>query len=368
MLSILRKIIRYISYLTTALIAGLYLLGSFATHIPPIRLMTPAFLGLGFPFIFALMLLVTLYWLLRMRWQMLLILLGVYVLSWGSISAYFPINRSANLHSVAMHRDEGKSLLRVLSYNVALFGYIPHSASKPNKVLLYLKSSEADIICLQEAAPWSLSEEQIKNYLKKEYPHSKLIRSQGGGSYLMLLSRYPILEGKRLEINSVTNGAAAFTLDIEGKRTEVINVHLESFRLNNKIGKEYLDMATKGNFFTLEDLFASKFAPAFHAHNVQANIVREYIRSLGHDRVIVCGDFNDTPVSYTLGKIGEGLQNAYTAAGNGLGFSFRSRLFKVRIDHILLGKPFRPVYTVVDKSARGSDHYPIYCDFIDEDR
>lgn len=365
-MSIIRSIIRYISYILTALVAVLYLLASFAPEIPPLRLMFPAFLGLGFPFVFGLMTVVTLYWLLRFRWQVLLILLGVYALSWRSISAYFPVNRSANIHSVNKARTEGQNqVLKILSYNVAVFGYSDHKPSKPNRILLYIKSSEADIVCLQEASPWTVNQEQIRSYLGKEYPYIKLIRSQSNGSYLMMLSRFPIIEGKRIEINSHANGAAAFTLDILGRKTEVINVHLESFRLNNAMGKEYVEMASRGDFFTLEDAFKSKLAPTFAAHNLQANIIHEYIRSLGHDRVIVCGDFNDTPVSYTLGKIGEGLQNAYCEAGNGLGISFRSRFFKVRIDHILLGKAFRPLYTEVDKSARGSDHYPIYSYIID---
>lgn len=333
--------------------------------------MFPAFMGLAFPVFLGLQLVVTLYWVIRLRWQMLLGLAVVYALSWGSLSAYFPINRSANQSQLARLKAEaeqkGQSVLKVLSYNVALFGYNGHSSSKPNRILLYLKSSEADIVCLQEASLITLSEGQVRSYLGQSYPYIRYVPSQATGSVLMVLSRYPITEARRLEIDSYTNGAALFTLDIRGKRTTVINVHLESFRLNNRIGKRYLEMASRGNFFTLEDALNSKFSRAFTSHEQQAKVVSEAIAGLGSERVIVAGDFNDTPVSYALCRIGSGLKNVYTEAGNGLGLSFRSRLFKVRIDHILVGGAFRPVLSEVDRSARGSDHYPIWSYLIDED-
>ena len=54
------------------------------------------------------------------------------------------------------------------------------------------------------------------------------------------------------------------------------------------------------------------------------------------------------------------MTDAFIKAGNGLGYSFVSRTFLVRIDHILLGKAFTPYYTKVDTGVKGSDHYPIF--------
>lgn len=362
-LHILRLAIRYISYIVTAVVALLYLTAAAAPLVPPLRWAIPAFFGLFFPIFLSAQILATLYWLLRFRWQMILIEIIVFALSWSSLTAFFPINRDANKERLVEEVEQRP--LKVLSYNVGGFGLSHHSASKPNRALLYIKSSEADIVCLQEAvlsssSDWGVTLSQIKAYLGHLYPHIEYKQAQHGGSNLMIFSRFPIKSVERLQISSHSNGAVAFTLDMEGKTTTVLNLHLESFRLPNSAGTDYAKLVKEGNAMQLKDILSMKFTPVFERHNVQANVIHEYIKRLDSQRVIVCGDFNDTPVSYTLGKIGEGLTNAYSEAGNGLGWSYRSRFFKVRIDHILVGKAFTPLFTEVDASVRGSDHYPIY--------
>lgn len=371
-----RTLLRYITYIITAVVLGLYLLASYSPECNPVHSVLPAFLGLAFPFILGLQLLVTLYWLLRLRWRMLCLLTLVYALSWSSLSAYFPINRSSEQQRYEAKAEgrQGKQVLKVLSYNVCIFGFTQHSAQKPNKTLLYIKSSKADIVCLQEAnfshyRDYGPTLGQIKAYLSEEYPYVKYeYSSDYGGSCLMVLSRYPIKSSERIPLHSFSNGAAAFTLDVQGRETTLINLHLESFRLSNAIGKAYMKMVAEGDVFTLEDALKSKLGPTFVSQSRQVDVIKEYIHSRGlGQRLIIAGDFNATPVSYTLRALSKGMTNAYTEAGNGQGFSFRSKLFKVRIDHILLGGTFRAISTEVDRSARGSDHYPIYSYIIDKE-
>ena len=255
--------------------------------------------------------------------------------------------------------------LKVLSYNVCGFGFEHHGSQRPNKVLLYLKSSEADLICLQEASlaqdkDWGVTMGQVKAYLGKKYPYISLIPAQDGGSGLMLLSRYPIKEAERIPMPSRTNGAAHFKINIGGQETHIINVHLESFRLSQALGQEYMNLVAKGKAFELQDALRSKLTPIFRHHERQAKIVKRYADSLQTERLIICGDFNDTPVSYAHEKLERDMTDAFIKAGNGLGYSFVSRTFLVRIDHILLGKAFTPYYTKVDAGVKGSDHYPIF--------
>ena len=176
----------------------------------------------------------------------------------------------------------------------------------------------------------------------------------------MLLSRYPIKDAERIPMPSRTNGAAHFKINIGGQETHIINVHLESFRLSKTLGQEYMSLVAKGKAFEFQDALRSKFTPIFRHHEQQANIVKRYADSLQTERLIICGDFNDTPVSYAHEKLERSMTDAFIKAGNGLGYSFVSRTFLVRIDHILLGKAFTPYYTKVDAGVKGSDHYPIF--------
>ena len=356
-----RFILRWLSYILTAVTTLLYIGSAFSPYIPP-RLLSPvALLGLFFPLVFIGQLLVWSYWLVRRRWRIFIGLSLIFAFSWEPISSYMPLHRGL---SRQLEEYQGPRL-KVLSYNVCGFGFEHHGSQRPNKVLLYLKSSEADLICLQEASlaqdkDWGVTMGQVKAYLGKKYPYISLIPAQDGGSGLMLLSRYPIKEAERIPMPSRTNGAAHFKINIGGQETHVINVHLESFRLSQALGQEYMNLVAKGKAFELQDALRSKFTPIFRHHERQAKIVKRYADSLQTERLIICGDFNDTPVSYAHEKLERDMTDAFIKAGNGLGYSFVSRTFLVRIDHILLGKAFTPYYTKVDAGVKGSDHYPIF--------
>ena len=356
-----RFILRWLSYILTATTTLLYIGSAFSPYIPPKLFSPAALLGLFFPLAFVGQLLAWSYWLVRRRWRIFIGLSLIFAFSWESISSYMPLHRGL---SRQLEEYQGPRL-KVLSYNVCGFGFEHHGSQRPNKVLLYLKSSEADLICLQEASlaqdkDWGVTMGQVKAYLGKKYPYISLIPAQDGGSGLMLLSRYPIKEAERIPMPSRTNGAAHFKINIGGQETHIINVHLESFRLSQALGQEYMNLVAKGKAFELQDALRSKLTPIFRHHERQVKIVKRYADSLQTERLIICGDFNDTPVSYAHEKLERDMTDAFIKAGNGLGYSFVSRTFLVRIDHILLGKAFTPYYTKVDAGVKGSDHYPIF--------
>ena len=356
--SISSRIARILLLVGTLLVSGAYLLGAYSGYIPPVRWIIPAFLGLFFPALLVAQIGVTIFWLLAWDKRRLLLVAAVWLISLPQLLVYFPISRAEK--SLGTEEES----LRILSYNVCAFGFKPHTKTSPNATLQYIKSSGADIVCIQEAMlnqnPWAgVVSKTLRSYLDEDYPYINVIRVNRGGSTLALLSKYPIKEAKEIPLPSWVNGAVAYKVDIRGKETLVINVHLESFRLRRVDGEDYLRLAKEGDAIRLKDALRAKLSPTFRSHNIQANIIHDLIQHYGSGRVIVCGDFNDTPLSYARYKIGEGLEDAFVSKGNGLGISFHTRPFFVRIDHILFGPAFRALRCEVDKTASESDHYPI---------
>lgn len=352
------RIARILLLVGTLLVSGAYLLGAYSGYIPPVRWIIPAFLGLFFPVLLVAQIGVTIFWLLAWDKRRLLLVAAVWLISLPQLLVYFPISRAEK--SLGTEEES----LRILSYNVCAFGFKPHTKTSPNATLQYIKSSGADIVCIQEAMlnqnPWAgVVSKTLRSYLDEDYPYINVIRVNRGGSTLALLSKYPIKEAKEIPLPSWVNGAVAYKVDIRGKETLVINVHLESFRLRRVDGEDYLRLAKDGDAIRLKDALRAKLSPTFRSHNIQANIIHDLIQSYGSGRVIVCGDFNDTPLSYARYKIGEGLEDAFVSKGNGLGITFHTRPFFVRIDHILFGPAFRALRCEVDKTASESDHYPI---------
>lgn len=352
------RIARILLLVGTLLVSGAYLLGAYSGYIPPVRWIIPAFLGLFFPALLVAQIGVTIFWLLAWDKRRLLLVAAVWLISLPQLLVYFPISRAEK--SLGTEEES----LRILSYNVCAFGFKPHTKTSPNATLQYIKSSGADIVCIQEAMlnqnPWAgVVSKTLRSYLDEDYPYINVIRVNRGGSTLALLSKYPIKEAKEIPLPSWVNGAVAYKVDIRGKETLIINVHLESFRLRRVDGEDYLRLAKDGDAIRLKDALRAKLSPTFRSHNIQANIIHDLIQSYGSGRVIVCGDFNDTPLSYARYKIGEGLEDAFVSKGNGLGITFHTRPFFVRIDHILFGPAFRALRCEVDKTASESDHYPI---------
>lgn len=104
-----------------------------------------------------------------------------------------------------------------------------------------------------------------------------------------------------------------------------------------------------------------KLADASAVRAVQTKQITEEIRENKNPYMIVCGDFNDSPISYTHKTLTKELKDAFVESGNGLGISYNQNKFYFRIDHILISPNLKSYRCTVDRSIKESDHYPIWC-------
>jgi endonuclease/exonuclease/phosphatase family metal-dependent hydrolase len=89
----------------------------------------------------------------------------------------------------------------------------------------------------------------------------------------------------------------------------------------------------------------------------QAEAVKAQIDQSPHP-VIVAGDFNDTPVSYSYRKIRKGLNDSFVKSGYGAGFTYKGNYPANRIDYILYDNNVESRYFEILK-VKYSDHYPV---------
>jgi endonuclease/exonuclease/phosphatase family metal-dependent hydrolase len=93
----------------------------------------------------------------------------------------------------------------------------------------------------------------------------------------------------------------------------------------------------------------------------QVDILAKHIQSSPYP-VIVCGDFNDTPVSYTYNKLSKNLQDAFVESGSGIGNTFRGNFPYVRIDYVLYS-PSLKLHHYHTEKVNWSDHFPVMTNF-----
>jgi endonuclease/exonuclease/phosphatase family metal-dependent hydrolase len=77
----------------------------------------------------------------------------------------------------------------------------------------------------------------------------------------------------------------------------------------------------------------------------------------------VCGDFNDTPMSYDYSTLSDGLNDAFIEHGTGYRSTFRPMRSLLCIDYILYSNGIKAYSYEADKSATLSDHLPLRVQF-----
>ena len=105
-----------------------------------------------------------------------------------------------------------------------------------------------------------------------------------------------------------------------------------------------------------------RFSPAFKRRAKQVEQVYQDINYQESPYLLVCGDFNDTPISYTHHRLSTGLHDAIASTGRGVNYSYYFKsLIGVRIDHMLYSDQIEARAAYVDRTAEISDHKPIIC-------
>jgi endonuclease/exonuclease/phosphatase family metal-dependent hydrolase len=223
-------------------------------------------------------------------------------------------------------KESSENGIKICSYNVKNF--YGETRSKKSEVaaeiLAYLQSKEPDIICLQEAnfaGQNSITRKNAENKLP-DTGHLKYVHASGN-SGPVTYSSFPIVHKEEVHFaNSIS-----------------FNKQEESYRQVKYTG--------------------SKLKRAFVKRTEQAETLAQLVSDSPYE-AILCGDFNDTPVSYTYHTVSEGLEDAFVVSGKGIGNTYLGKLPSFRIDYIFHSSSFDSFNFGVDK-VDYSDHYPISC-------
>ncbi len=262
----------------------------------------------------------------------------------------------------------GGRAIKVLTYNTMQFsGYHTHNKQDPNPVIRYLQESEADILCLQEAG-YSFDKKFLeKNTIiaaLKNYPyHSfEIIQStKYKTANLWVFSKYPILKSGKLSYKSQSNASHYCDIKIGQDTLRFINNHLESNKLTKEdkaLYKIIVENPDRENISQVAEKLGRKLGQAARLRAPQAEAVAGFIRETPY-KLVVCGDFNDIPASYTYRCIKKGLRDAWSQNGRGLGITFHEKFYLFRIDYILHSPELHSYGTKVDH-VHYSDHYPVW--------
>lgn len=330
-------------------------------RVSPLRTNLFSYIGIAFGFILLLNIVYLFLWIMFKKWKLALISLVSLVLCHNPITTFFPLH--------LFPEKAPQNVIKVLTYNVQGFINESDKEATEHPMLDYIAKTDADIVCLQEylvsKTGQSIRSQRDINRILNKYPYQSVTGLEASGKYhtygLAVFSKYPIEKTQKIVFNSSFNGAAAYIIDINGEKVAVANVHLESNSISAEDKKLYSDFLQNSDLVNLEDVTSNirtRLGRAYRIRTEQVRKIKAHLSDLEADATIICGDFNDTPISFVYAQMKKGLEDAYASTGFGPGITYHKDFFWFRIDNIFHSPNLKAYKARVDKVAY-SDHYPM---------
>jgi endonuclease/exonuclease/phosphatase family metal-dependent hydrolase len=344
------------------------LLAYLSPFVHPNTLKVIPFFGLAYPIILIICLLLVAIWgVLRSR--MALIVLGAIFIG-GKL--HF---RMLATGSEPENSPSEEECLKVMSYNVRLFGLYSFDTVERLKnrdsIFSYIKQVNPDVACFQEfyhqdrPTTFSTRDQLMKTIGFKEYHERYAHKLRGRQNFgVAILSKYPVISkgGIMFDEQSENDFNYCIYVDVlKGSDTfRIYNVHLQSIKLKQEDYSVFDgDKLAQKESPSLIRLLIDKLRLAYPKRAEQAIKVTEHIATCPYP-TIVCGDFNDTPLSYTYNKFNKSLEDAYRNTCFGIGSTYVGKVPAGRIDYIFHSENLSAARFKIQKSAY-SDHRAISC-------
>jgi endonuclease/exonuclease/phosphatase family metal-dependent hydrolase len=366
---LLKKILRFSSLLKVITIICLFglLFAYLAPYVHPNTLKVIPFFGLAYPVILLLTLIFLLIWSLA-KSRMALVILGVLL-----------IGGKLHFRMIAFGSNEDQlpsedRVLNVMSYNVRLFNLYNSSPenmySNRNAIFDYIVSQNPDVVCFQEFYHQDkptdfVTRDTLINLLKiKDYHERYAHKARGRENFgVAVLSKYPVIA--KGDVMFPTQGDKDFNycvfIDVvKNKDTfRIYNVHLQSIRLQQEDYSMFVDGNGKQEKKSTLRLLIDKLRIAYPKRAEQARTVMAHVETSPYP-TIVCGDFNDTPMSYAYNQFDKSLIDAFRNCSSGIGSTFVGKVPAGRIDYIFHSNDLKSSHFVIQDEAF-SDHRAISC-------
>ena len=332
----------------------LLLIAYLAAYVPPDSFWPVSFFGLAYPYFLVLNIFFGVFWGLQRSKRLWISLLAIFL----------GLTNLTNTYQLFPKLGSSGSGIKVLSFNVHGFrSDLRTSKVKSPKFVDYFKSHGSEIICLQEAIfvkGGKLSPEGLKAALPAVDFYQ--LASNGGNTGLITLSKFPIVNHGEIHFPGSSNLVLFTDLKVNSRKTiRVYNCHLQSYSIDPDDYSVIDDLGSSPNREQIREAqkVSFKLIKGFELRAYQARKLAEHIQKSPYP-VLVCGDFNDTPLSYAYRIVRGDLKDAFVEAGWWTSNTYNGELPSFRIDYMLFDSKLS-VSSYARDRVKLSDHFPIRC-------
>jgi endonuclease/exonuclease/phosphatase family metal-dependent hydrolase len=337
------------------------LLSYAAPYISPELYWPIAFLGLAYPVIIAFNLLFVVYWVAVFKLKFLYSLVAI-GLGYTILPSYIQLSPQKMI-SV-------EKTINLLDFNMKYFGaFEGKKIQDPDKFFDILDKINPSLLCFQEFRALGTPADkpmykklfkQLKNYYTCRITYDEQGKANDG-HHQVFFSKFPIIDSGVVEHNEKSDNFTVF-IDIVAfdDTIRIVNTHLQSIKFDDKdytaVKNIKLDNDSSVNAVTN---ISHKLKIAFVIRAKQAETVRDFIDQSPY-KIIVVGDFNDSPSSYAYRTVKGNLNDAFVESGSGLGRTYVGAMPSLRIDYMLHDPSFTS-YNYYAKAFEFSDHKMLSC-------
>ena len=368
----MKKIFHLVMIISNIIVAISLLMSYLCVVIHPITIWWIGLFGLAYMHLLVVNLFFVVFWIFSNKKKIFVISMATILIGWPLLG------RNIQLFGKKLPENEKQNWnLKVLSFNVQ--GFIQMERIQSNGMYLnlfdFLREKDADIICMQEFAVYSwnnkLSKENIhKQFDKTPYYHIELTADGATGNHyqfgIATFSKYPIIRNKLIYTNGSANACMYSDLLIGSDTVRVFNIHLQSVGfqheerslLHNVIKREYGKSDVRAIKGIIRQLSLSSFKRA-----QQVEVLCSHMEQSPYP-IIICGDFNDPPTSFSYQKVRGNRKDAFIEAGSGLSTTYHigHKAF-FRIDCVMYSDDFKS-YNYESPRVHLSDHFPVMCRLV----
>jgi endonuclease/exonuclease/phosphatase family metal-dependent hydrolase len=265
---------------------------------------------------------------------------------------------------------EAAQSLKVMSYNVHFFNHFDGQTNREdyiNQIVNTVREQSPDVLCIQEFVTYNYRLRYrgcIEDFAQRTGLPYVYHKSKGRATNV-IFSKYPITKvADDTGFDKENSFGVMVSVDAgERGRFYLANVHLTSYMVTSDEIDVLVNPSEQRDVLdTIGLTVAHKLRIAYEKRGIEIGEMLQSIPKVDAP-VIVCGDFNDTPLSYVYRQMQKaGFKDTFTKVGRGIKPTYAGRLPLLRIDYMWANDKVTPLsFTRCRRKA--SDHYPVILEF-----
>jgi len=365
----MKKFLYIILILLNVITAISLVLACLCSFVNPKTIWWIGLFGLAYTYLLTINVCFLIFWIFSRKKKMALISLIPILFGWSFLGEYLqPFNKKIS-------EEKKDRSIQVLLFNIQGFGQMNKKQSDGKMLNIYdfIREKDPDIICFQEfvISRWDkeLNEKHIIEKLKQTPYYYFELHNRDYGSGVATFSKYPIIYQELIYSDNTTNACICNDLLIGADTVRVYNIHLKSVGFQHE-EKKLLDNAIKigydmSDIRTVKSIIRQIITSSFDRAK-QVEILSSHIANSPYP-VIICGDFNDPPTSYSYRKVRGNRKDAFVESGSGRSTTYNiGHIASLRIDFILYSNVYKACHYESPR-VMISDHFPVMCRLVKQE-